>query len=63
MWIAAVEKFKLLYDDTIQMLLALQRMKPLERYAEINALCMRAEWQPAAIFERLRGQRLLDVKK
>jgi hypothetical protein len=63
MWIAAVEKFKSLYDDTIQMLLALQRMKPLERYAEINALCMRAEWQPAAIFERLRGQRLVDVKK
>ncbi len=63
MWIAGVEKFKALYDDTIQMLLALQRLKPLERYAEINALCMRAEWQPEAIFERVRGQRLLEVKK
>lgn len=63
MWVAALDRFRKLYDETIQMLLALQRMKPLERYAEIHAMCSRAEWQPEAIFARLRGARLDDVRK
>jgi hypothetical protein len=63
MWVAGLDKFRHLYEETIQMLYALQRMKPLERCAEIEALCTRAEWQPQAIFQRLRGARLLDVKK
>ncbi len=63
MWVAALDRFRVLYDETIQMLLALQRMMPLERYAEIDAMCGRAEWQPEAIFARLRGARLDLVKK
>lgn len=41
---------------------ALQRMSPIERYAEIEAMVTRPEWQPEAIFQRLRGKRLADVK-
>lgn len=63
MWIAALDKFRQLYEDTVQMLLALQRATPANRYAEIATLAQRAEWQPAAIFERLRGRRLIDVRK
>lgn len=63
MWVATLDLFRALYDETVQMLYALQRMKPLERYAEIEALCTRAEWQAENIFARLRGMRLTDVKK
>ena len=37
-------------------------MSPIERYAEIEAMVTRPEWQPEAIFQRLRGKRLADVK-
>ena len=50
------------YEETIQTLLALQRMNPMERYVEIEAMVTRAEWQPDAIFHQLRGKRLVDVK-
>jgi tetratricopeptide (TPR) repeat protein len=63
MWLSGLDVFRKLFDDTIQMLYALQRMNPLERYAEIDALTGRAEWQPQAIFARLKGVRLLDVQK
>jgi hypothetical protein len=63
MWVANLGYFRALYDEVIQMLYALQRLKPLERYAEIEALCTRAEWQPGAIFARLRGVRLDLGKK
>jgi len=63
MWVATLDLFRTLHDETVQMLYALQRMKPLERYAEIEALCTRAEWQAENIFARLRGLRLTDVKK
>jgi hypothetical protein len=63
MWIAALDRFRAFYDEAVQMLYALQRMKPLERYAEIEAVCTRAEWQPENIFARLRGLRLNEVKK
>lgn len=63
MWVSSLDNFRRLLDETIQMLNALQRMKPLERYAEIEALTSRTEWQPSALFEKLRGSRLVDVKK
>ena len=63
MSVATLDRYRALYDETIQMLLALQRMKPLDRYGEIEALCTRVEWQPKAVFQRLRGSRLLDVRK
>ena len=63
MWLTDVDRIKRLYEETVQMLLALQRMKPLDRYVEIGALSTRAEWQPNAIFERIRGNRLIDKKK
>lgn len=63
MWVAGLDIFHHLFDETFQMLRSLQRMNPLERYAEIEALTSRAEWQPDAIFAKLRGNRLSDVKK
>jgi hypothetical protein len=63
MWVAGLDVFRQLYEDAIQMLLALQRMKPADRYAEIDALVSRAEWQPSAIFQRLRGRLLSEVQK
>lgn len=41
MWVAGVGAFRQLYDETIQMLRALQRMTPLNRYAEIAAISAR----------------------
>ncbi|TIM96819.1 MAG: DEAD/DEAH box helicase [Mesorhizobium sp.] len=61
MWASDTSRFKALFDDTMQMLRSLQRMAPLDRYAEMTAVCARAEWQPDAIFERLRGIRLQDT--
>jgi hypothetical protein len=63
MWVAQLQRLRTLYEDTVQMLLALQRMQPLQRYAEIESLVMRAEWQPEQIFQRIRGRRLIDVKR
>jgi hypothetical protein len=63
MWVTQLQRLRTLYEDTVQMLLALQRMQPLQRYAEIESLVMRAEWQPEQIFERIRGRRLIDVKR
>ena len=62
-YLAGLDKFRNLYEETIQMLYAVQRLNPLERYAEIDELSTRAEWQPAAIFEKLRSARLMDVKR
>ena len=33
---------------------AVQRLTPMERVAEMEAIALRAEWQPEAIFMRLR---------
>ena len=63
MWVSGLDKFRKLFEETIQMLLAVQRLNPLERYTEIEALATRAEWQPDAIFQKLRGVRLTDAKK
>lgn len=62
MWVSALDKFRRLYDEVVQTLLALQRLTPAERYIEIEAMSTRAEWLPAAIFLKLRGKRLLDAR-
>ena len=62
MWVTLLGPVREFYEETIQTLLALQRMNPMERYVEIEAMVTRAEWQPEAIFQRLRGKRLVDVK-
>ena len=61
MWLANLAPFRLLYDDFLQMIYALQRLTPLERVQEMEAIALRAEWQPDTIFLRLRGTRLSDV--
>jgi hypothetical protein len=45
--------FRQLYDDFLQMLSALQRLTPLQRIPELQAVALRAEWQPDAIFKRV----------
>jgi hypothetical protein len=62
MWVSDLAAFKKFYDETSQMLLAVQRLEPRQRFVEIEALSQRPEWQPIAIFERLKGTRLLDLK-
>jgi hypothetical protein len=62
MWVTTLGTVRTLFEETTQMLRALQRMNPLERYAEIEALCTRAEWQPENIFRRICGHRLADLK-
>jgi hypothetical protein len=61
MWLANLAPFRQLYDDFLQMLSALQRLTPLQRIPEMQAVALRAEWQPEAIFMRLRGSRLASV--
>lgn len=61
MWATRVGTIQQLFGEFINLLLALQRMPPLERYAEISAVCARPEWRIDAIFQRLRGVRLLDL--
>jgi hypothetical protein len=51
MWVTQLGRFRSLYEDTIQMLFALQRMQPLQRYGEIDSLVARAEWQPELFFK------------
>lgn len=62
MWVNDLAAFRKLYEETNQMLLAVQRLEPQQRYIEIEALCQRAEWLPSGIFERIRGVRLIDLK-
>lgn len=45
MWLANLAPFRVLYDEFIQMLYALQRMTPLQRVPEMQAVAQRAEWQ------------------
>jgi hypothetical protein len=58
MWLANMAPFRLLYDEFLQMLYALQRLTPLQRIPEMQAVAQRAEWQPDTIFARLRGTSL-----
>lgn len=62
MWVSDLSEFRRLYEETNQMLLAVQRLEPQQRYVEIEALSQRPEWQPQTIFERLRGTKLVDLK-
>jgi Type III restriction enzyme, res subunit len=62
MWHTNVNAFKSLYEETMVMLKALQRMTPLDRYAEISALCVRPEWQLGAIFAKIKGQLAMTLK-
>lgn len=62
MSVCDVGEFRRLYDETNQMLFAVQRLEPMQRYVEIEALVERVEWQPEYIFQRLRGALLLDLK-
>jgi hypothetical protein len=61
--VSDVAAFKRLFDEFEQTLRALQRLNPLERYAEISAIVQRAEWQPAAIFSKLRGKQLIASRQ
>lgn len=62
MWHSDVGAFRSLYEDAMTMLRSLQRMPPLDRYAEINALCVRPEWQLDAIFAKIRGVQAIGLK-
>jgi len=61
MWLASLAPFRLLFDEFLQSLFALQRLPPLQRIPEMEAFALRAEWQPEAIFLRLRGVQILNV--
>ncbi|WP_051448271.1 DEAD/DEAH box helicase family protein [Bradyrhizobium sp. WSM1417] len=61
MWLANLAPFRTVYDELVQMLYALQRLTPLQRIPEMQAVSERAEWQPDAIFARLRGTSLAKV--
>jgi hypothetical protein len=62
-WVSDVAAFQRLFDEFTQTLRALQRLSPLERYAEISAIVQRPEWQPPAIFEKLRGKQLISAAR
>ena len=62
-WVSDVATFKRLFGEFEQTLRALQRLNPLERYAEINAVVQRPEWQPPAIFNKLRGKQLIASRQ
>src|SRR5258708_35793006 len=61
MWLANLAPFRLLYDEFLQMLYALQRLTPLQRIPEMEAVAQRAEWQPDTIFARLRATTLRKI--
>ena len=61
MWLATLAPFRQFYDEFVQMDSALQRLTPLQRVAEMEAVALRADWQPEAIFARLRGVNLMNV--
>jgi hypothetical protein len=61
MWLANLIPFKQLFDEYLQMLAAVQRLPPLQRIPEMQALSQRAEWQPEAIFARLKGINLAGI--
>jgi hypothetical protein len=62
-WVSDVATFKRLFGEFEQTLRALQRLNPLEWYAEINAVVQRPEWQPLAIFNKLRGKQLIASRQ
>jgi hypothetical protein len=62
MWISTRESLKSLYERIISTLHALQRLPPLQRFGEINALVQRPEWQPSAIFAEIRGLNAAEAK-
>jgi hypothetical protein len=61
MWLATLAPFRQCYEEFVQMLSALQRLTPLQRVAELQAVALRAEWQPEAVFARLRGRNLVSI--
>lgn len=61
MWLANLIPFKQLFNEYLQMLAAVQRLPPLERIPEMQALSQRAEWQPEAIFARLKAINLASI--
>jgi hypothetical protein len=61
MWLATLAPFRQFYDEFVQMVSALQRLTPLQRVAEMEAVALRADWQPEVIFARLRGVNLMNV--
>lgn len=61
MWLATVAPFRQLFDDFMQSIAALQRIPPLQRISEMEAFAIRAEWQPEAIFGRVKGMQMLSV--
>ena len=63
MWLANLAPFRQLFDEFLQELAALQRLPPLQRVPEMEAFALRAEWQPEAIFLRLRGVQILNMPK
>lgn len=61
MWLSNLAPFRQLFEDYNQMLLSLQRLTPAQRVVEMQAVSQRAEWQPEAIFSRVRGAKLATV--
>jgi hypothetical protein len=61
MWLATLAPFRQFYDEFVQMISALQRLTPLQRVLEMESVALRAEWQPEAIFMRLRGSSLASI--
>jgi hypothetical protein len=61
MWLATLAPFREFYDEFVQMISALQRLTPLQRVLEMESVALRAEWQPEAIFMRLRGRSLASI--
>jgi hypothetical protein len=62
MWLVGTSAVKQFFYEVIQTLEALQRMEPLERYPELNAMSNRPEWRPKGIFDKIRARRLQDAK-
>jgi hypothetical protein len=62
MWASDLGRFRALFEEFNQTLLATQRIPPNLRYAGVEALAQRAEWQPQALFARIRGVPLEKLK-
>jgi hypothetical protein len=55
MWHINTVDIQVIFKEYVNLLFALQKMPPLDRYAEISAMCVRPEWQMDGIFHRIRG--------
>lgn len=62
MWLSSLGSFRELYEEYSQMLRAIQRLTPAQRLVEMQSIAQRAEWQPDAIFAKIRGRRLLSAQ-